>query len=209
MASSSKPKRERRSVREESRAAYREAILEAAMRLFGQTGFHEAKMSEIATEAGVATGTLYNYFSSKEEIFQSILDNGRAQLVFEVEQLAAVEDPLARLAEIVRVMFAFLEEHGALFTVYMQLGGDPTNFRRANNCEDEQFHHHFLTLLSASISEAGDRIRQDYPAETLAWVFGGLMHGAITQWIFGGCKPGLREQSDLIMDMFLNGATPR
>ena len=76
MARSRSSKRSRRSVREESRAVYRQAIVEAAMRIFGQTGFREAKIADIAAEAGVATGTLYNYFSSKEEIFQSILDDG-------------------------------------------------------------------------------------------------------------------------------------
>jgi TetR/AcrR family transcriptional regulator, fatty acid metabolism regulator protein len=210
MASSQTSKRPRRSVREESRAVYRQAIVEAAMRIFGQTGFHETKIADIATEAGVATGTLYNYFSSKEEIFQSIHDNGRARLAAELAQQVSIEDPLVRLRAIVRVMFGFLEEHGVLFTIYVQLGARPMDFKRpGGDKSDEEFHQQFLAMLAGSIAEAGDRVRADIPAETLAWVFGGLMHGAITQWIFGGCQPGLRTQTDTIMELFLNGATPR
>ncbi|MFD2613279.1 TetR/AcrR family transcriptional regulator [Paenibacillus gansuensis] len=45
------------------------AILDAAYRVFGTKGFYETKMAEIAEEAGIAKGTLYLYFSSKEEMF--------------------------------------------------------------------------------------------------------------------------------------------
>jgi AcrR family transcriptional regulator len=209
MATTQTSKRTRRSAREESRAVYRQAIVEAAMRIFGKTGFHETKITDIATEAGVATGTLYNYFSSKEEIFQSILDDGRVRLSEALVVQVSIEDPIARLREVLRMMFEFLEEHGALFTIYVQLGANPLDFKRADDHGDEQFRQQFLGLLAGSIAEAGDRLRTDFPPETLAWVFGGLMHGAITQWIFGGCQPGLRTQTDTIMELFLNGATPR
>lgn len=199
----------RRSVREASRAAYRDAILEAAIQIFGRTGFRAAKIADIAAEAGVATGTLYNYFSSKEEIFHSILDGGRDLLRAEIEQLVEIEDPIERLHAAVRAMFVFLEEHGALFMIHMQLGGANPNDFKASDAEDEQFRQEMLAYFSGTITAAGDRLRRDIPAETQAWILGGLMHGAITQWIHGGCQPGLRHDADTIMDLFLNGATQR
>ncbi|GGG15639.1 TetR/AcrR family transcriptional regulator [Paenibacillus abyssi] len=48
------------------------AILDAAYRLFGTRGYYETKMSDIAEEAGIAKGTLYLYFSSKEELFTAM-----------------------------------------------------------------------------------------------------------------------------------------
>ena len=198
----------RQSVREASRAAYRQAIMDAAVQIFGRTGFRAAKIADIATEAGVATGTLYNYFASKEEIFQSILDDGRDRLRADIGALMSVEDPLERLHEVVRAMFDFLEENGALFMIHMQLGANPIDFKAADEA-DERFRHELLAFLGGTIAAAGDRMRQDIPPETQSWVLGGLMHGAITQWIFGGCQPGLRHKADTIMDVFLNGATPR
>jgi AcrR family transcriptional regulator len=209
MANSHMPKKERRSVREESRAVYRQAIMEAAIRIFGRTGFSASKIADIATEAGVATGTLYNYFSSKEEIFLSILDDGRERLGAELELRTSIEDPLTRMRELVRVMFGFLEEHGVLFTIYMQIGGSPTHFRCEANAGDEEFRQFILAQFTAALTEAGERVRLDYPAQTLAMALGGLINGAVIHWVEGGCQPGLRAQTDTIMDLFLHGATPR
>ena len=50
----------------------RELILEAAARVFGEKGFHQATVEEIAKEAGVGKGTIYQYFDSKDEIFREL-----------------------------------------------------------------------------------------------------------------------------------------
>lgn len=198
-------KKDRRSVREESRAVYRQAIMDAALRVFGQTGFRDAKITDIASEAGVATGTLYNYFSSKDDIFQSILLDGRDRLRAQLERQTAVEDPLERLRELARAMFAFLEEHGVLFTVYMQTTPnpfDPANQRGLG----ADFHREILAMIEGALVEAGDRLRQDHPISTLSMAFGGLVNGVILRWIEQGCSAGLADQADTIMDFFTNGA---
>lgn len=209
MPSSHNRKKDRRSVREESRAVYRQAILEAAIRIFGRTGFRDTKIAEIAAEAGVATGTLYNYFSSKEDIFQSILDDGRERLSSELAQRLSFEDPLVRLREQITVMFEFLEEHGALFTIYMQITGNPLHCRRDADADDEAFRQFILEQFTAALTEAGDRVRQDYPPQTLAMGLAGLINGAVTDWVVRGCQPDLGAQAQTILDLFLHGATPR
>lgn len=209
MPSPSQRKRDRRSVRDQSRAVYRQAIIEAAIRIFGRTGFRDTKITDIAAEAGVATGTLYNYFSSKEDIFSSILDDGRERLATLLAEPLRLADPIARLHEVVRVMFAFLEEHGALFTIYLQVGGSPIEFRRDENACDEEIRQFILSTFTTALTEAGDRMRTDYPPQILAMGLGGLINGAIVDWVDRGCQPGLRAQADTIMDLFLHGATPR
>lgn len=51
-------------------------ILEAATRVFARTGLENSKMSDVAAEAGVSQGTLYNYVESKEALFRLLLDRG-------------------------------------------------------------------------------------------------------------------------------------
>jgi TetR/AcrR family transcriptional regulator len=52
----------------------RQEILEAAMALFSERGFHSVSMHQIAEQAGVAVGTLYNFFTSKEELYNALME---------------------------------------------------------------------------------------------------------------------------------------
>lgn len=65
----------------------RAEILAAAQRCFARSGFHQASMQEICTEAGMSPGNLYRYFGSKEAIIAGIAERDRAEVV---EQLTAV-----------------------------------------------------------------------------------------------------------------------
>lgn len=63
-----------------------EAILEAALRVFAETGFHRAQVARIAREAGVADGTVYLYFRNKEDILISLFSEMMGQFVGQVER---------------------------------------------------------------------------------------------------------------------------
>lgn len=80
----------------------REQILDAAIVAFSQKGFRTASVSEIARQAGIAKGTIYLYFSSKEDIFSAILDERSfaGQLTNLLEDLQIpVDQVLTRVAE--------------------------------------------------------------------------------------------------------------
>lgn len=55
----------------------RKLILEAAVKVFSRQGYHKAKMEEIAAEAGIGKGTIYEYFDSKLNLFQEMLERSR------------------------------------------------------------------------------------------------------------------------------------
>ena len=67
------------------------AILDAAYELFGSGGFYETKMSEVAERAGIAKGTVYLYFKSKEELFMAVT---RRDCEGFLEQLESKLEPL-------------------------------------------------------------------------------------------------------------------
>jgi AcrR family transcriptional regulator len=67
----------------------RRLILDAAVRVFARSGFHTSRVGDIAEEAGVAHGLLYHYFSSKDEVLETIF---REQWGVLVDRLQAIED---------------------------------------------------------------------------------------------------------------------
>jgi AcrR family transcriptional regulator len=66
------PKRGRKPKQQRSLVT-RESILEAALRIYAQKGFHGTNSKEIAAEAGVSIGTFYNYFTDKKELFLEVM----------------------------------------------------------------------------------------------------------------------------------------
>src|ERR1041384_3860788 len=89
----------------------REVILRAATRVFASNGYFNAKVADIAREAGVADGTVYLYFKSKEEILHSIFDRSVEEAVSEArKQLETVAAPREKLRRIARL---HLERLGA------------------------------------------------------------------------------------------------
>src|SRR5688500_4560898 len=72
----------------------REAILRAATRVFAHNGYFNSKVADIAREAGVADGTVYLYFKSKEEILHSIFDRSVDDaLAAARKQIELISDP--------------------------------------------------------------------------------------------------------------------
>ena len=67
--------RTRQERKEETVKRRREQILDAAMEVFSRKGFSMATTAEIAREAGIAEGTIYNYFTSKRELFIAVIKN--------------------------------------------------------------------------------------------------------------------------------------
>src|SRR6266550_4260058 len=77
----------------------REAILRAAVKVFARTGFFNAKVADVAREAGIADGTVYLYFKSKDEILHSVFDRAMAEFIAEGKrELALIAEPKANLS---------------------------------------------------------------------------------------------------------------
>src|SRR5436853_7660628 len=83
----------------------RRLILEAAVRVFARKGYHTCRVGDIAEEAGVAYGLLYHYFSSKEEVLETVFRETWSELL---EAMRGVEDSGEPAREQLRQVAAIL-----------------------------------------------------------------------------------------------------
>jgi AcrR family transcriptional regulator len=86
-------------------------MLAAAAHLFGTQRFHEVRMEDIAAEAEVGKGTLYRYFSDKEELYLALLERASVQFVARVQQeVACADGARAKLVALVDTIITYFDE---------------------------------------------------------------------------------------------------
>ena len=93
--------------------ATRARLLEAAKAVFEETGFLEARISDIADRAGLSHGSFYHYFESKEQIFREVADAQEALLTAPREPDEDDAEPLSELDRILRANLRYLERYRA------------------------------------------------------------------------------------------------
>ena len=90
-------------AQEVRKARTRARLVEAARGVFNRDGFHDTRLSEIPAHAGLSTGTFYNYFTSKEEVFQAVMEVVLEELQHEHDaQSSALHDPPLPPADSIR-----------------------------------------------------------------------------------------------------------
>jgi len=202
----------RAEVENRKRTVYREGILQAARTVFSRLGFDEAKMVNIAAEAGVSVGTLYNYFKSKDEVIRSLTAHEIAELRSRIAAVENIEDPLERIREVFLVSCQFIDERGALMSVGIQAG-----LVRAYGAAQfldpghQEMHEIMLKLYRDALTEAAasGTIRTDMPISQLATIFMGMVTAMIFEWGSGDRKHSLSQQSGSVFDLFMKGALVR
>jgi AcrR family transcriptional regulator len=106
----------------------REGILDAALAVFSQSGYHSSAIDDIAREAGVSKALIYEHFASKQELYADLLERHAEQLFERLRRaLEGVrpESGAARLAAGLDAFFAFVEERRAAWRILFRDVGDP------------------------------------------------------------------------------------
>ena len=202
----------RERVQRVAREAYREAILEAAERVFVRLGYRQAKMSDLAREVGVSTGTIYNYFDSKEAVFSSLVERARAEFLAALRGAADEALPLERLRAMARAVLGFIERRGALVSVFTELGAvTESDIRRVCGPDAEEGYVEYLRLLSDSVRAAmrKKQIRSDLSVDLLVAALAGSLNGTVYGWMHGGRNGALAARADAVLSLFLEGAAAR
>jgi len=187
----------------------RAAIIRAAIRVFAHNGYFNSKVADIAREAGVADGTVYLYFKSKEEILHSIFDRSVDEAIADArKQLDAISDPREKLRQIARLHLERLGADRDLAVVFqVELRGSTKfmeEFSAAGFAE-------YLALIRSAFEE-GQRagvFRADLNAKIVAKILFGALDEMATNWILSPRRYKLAPMADQVLDIFLNGVSAK
>lgn len=183
----------------------RQAILRAAISVFARCGYFNSKVADIAREAGVADGTVYLYFKSKEEILHSIFDRSVEEALGAArKRVQRLTDPREKLRQIAHMHLERLGADRDLAVVFqVELRGSTKfmeQFSAAGFAE-------YLTLIRSTFEE-GQRaglFRTDLNARVVAKVLFGALDEMATNWILSKRRYKLAPMADQVLDIFLNG----
>ena len=172
----------------------RSAILRAAVKLFGAGHYHSTTIPSLAREAGVAEGSIYNYFKSKEEVaFVALAETTGAlerDLVAAVPRQAA---PLDQLRYAAATLLQLAEED--LELARYVLVSDHETFLGARASDAHALRPVICRLVAAAAERAETR---DAPVELLAGVWLAVVRAAIAARATGALTSSLVEVEDAI-----------
>lgn len=187
----------------------RDAILRAAIDVFAERGFFNAQVADIARAAGVAAGTVYLYFHSKDDLLVSVFERTMREGLAEGRAAAAaLRDPGERLRHLARLHLARLGRDRNLAIVFQVELRQSTKFM-------EQFSatllRDYLGLIRSAIADgqAAGMLRADLNPTAAAKMLFGALDEMATNWMLSRRRYALEEDADQVLDLFLNGARAR
>ena len=196
----------------------RARILEAAILVFARQGYHGARVSDIAREAGIAYGLVYHYFRNKEEILASVFEERWSRFLAVVETIASgpstSHEKLEAVAAIILNAFRVRPEWVKVLVLEIQRSSrfsDPERIRAVGRLFEQ------LARIVRAGQEAGE-LRRDVDPQVACFVFLGALDLVITSLVLGLTKIDGGDAQEIeyhsraargVVDVFLRGVEGR
>jgi TetR/AcrR family fatty acid metabolism transcriptional regulator len=184
----------------------RRQILDAAIVVFAATGFHKSRVSDIAREAGVADGTIYLYFKSKDDVLISIFEEAMGEMIERAE--AAIKDLDDPLDRIVRFAMHHMENVEQNLTLAKVLQVE----LRLSNTFMKEYHpkrlREYMDIIGRAIDEGRERglVRADVDSRIVRRALFGALDEIAMQWILTSNPTySLTTSAATVADVFVRG----
>lgn len=181
------------------------AIIDAAVRVIAEYGYHQSQVSKIAREAKVADGTIYLYFENKDDVLISLFNEKMGAFITDVETaLAGVPSAVDQLRELIRLHFEYLESDRQLAIVtQIELRQSNPEVRKQIGLILKKYLNVIDQVIARGV-EQGVFDDQFDPRTARRMIFG-TIDETVTSWIMKDCKYRLKDQIEPITRLFLNG----
>jgi AcrR family transcriptional regulator len=185
--------------------ARRQLIVEAALEVFAERGYHAASLGEIARRAGVTKPVLYDHFSSKRDLHLWLLEQQRDALFEHTrEHLTGTGTAAERVERAVDAVFAYVETHPfAWRLLFRESTGEPEIIEAHRRIQQQASQAIVNTLMAdAAVAVAGDD--REGTAAALGELLGGGMRG-VARWWYDHREMPRERLVRLVMDVYWLG----
>jgi TetR/AcrR family transcriptional regulator, fatty acid metabolism regulator protein len=192
-------------MKQDKRDQRRKEILEAAIVVFAHKGYYTATVSDIANKAGIAQGTMYLYFKSKEDLLIAIFQEGMRGLIdyvkAETEKIEGAEAKLKRLIEVHIQAYNQYRDLAQLVLIELRQAG---KFLQSDALEPV---FDYLALIG-EILEEGIKEGVFYPSldtELAATMLYSTIDGIATRWVLQDFSYSLIDSTETVTRIFFRG----
>jgi AcrR family transcriptional regulator len=194
----------RKEVLKEFRTA---ELLEAARTVFAKKGFHGATVDEIAAAAGVAKGTVYLYYRSKQDVYWGALEHGITELHNQIRtRLAQEETPEKKVREFIAIKVHYFEANREFFRIYFSELGSGFSHPAQMPRNFEEIYLQQASLLEEAIRQGIERGEiREIRADTAAVAISDLIRGIIVQRLLGWSKKDVESDISFVFDLVWRG----
>jgi AcrR family transcriptional regulator len=199
---------ENKESKQEVVARYRtEAIIAATRKVIAAQG-PEFTLDQVAEKAGVAKGTLYLYFPSKDELVFTVLKNDIGWLLEKTREALGTDGPLLeRMRKMVHDQFEFVSANRNIFLYYRaRMGGSEHAAQKDFQYRMKEEYDQFIVLMTSHFEKAmaAGEIRPLEPRR-LARVFSGTVDSVLVDYIISSQETPIDEEVDFVLDVVLHG----
>src|SRR3982751_3269139 len=188
-----------------ARAGRRDAILRAAIDVFAGRGYFNAQVADVARAAGIAAGTVYLYFRSKDDLLVSIFEKTMRDAIEDGRAvIEPLRDPIERLAAIARVHLDRMGRDRSLAVVFQVELRQSTKFMERFS---STLLREYLGVIRAIVVEGqkSGAFRKELNPTLVAKLFFGGLDEMATNWVLSRRKYSLAAEADAIVDIFIGG----
>lgn len=182
-------------------------IIEAAVEVIAENGYHASQVSKIAKKAGVADGTIYLYFKNKEDILVSVFEEKMGQFIEQTENsIEQKEDANKKLLALIEMHFQQLASNPHLAVVtQLELRQSNPELRVKIN----QVLKPYLTLIDSIIKEGmqDGLFRKELILPLVRQMIFGTLDETVTNWVMKERKYNLGDQAGDVHQLLTNGLT--
>ncbi|MDL4840620.1 TetR/AcrR family transcriptional regulator [Aquibacillus rhizosphaerae] len=180
-------------------------IIDAAVKVIAQNGYHASQVSKIAKQAGVADGTIYLYFKNKEDILISLFQDKMGQFIEKIEEeILKHQGADEKLKALIGMHFKQLaEDHDLAIVTQLELRQSNKELRIKIN----EVLKRYLIVMDQIIKDGVDEgiFRSDLNPRLVRQMVFGTLDEIVTNWVMKDQKYELINQVDEIHTLIING----